>query len=608
MERGRNQVLYHFMPEAVVDYSTTGAIGKVERCLGRKIGNVDMVRLIEAIQRQSGRFVRKAGLPTTNWVPDDFVLLEPTEVQLQLFPLTFFCKNRGCNAAIQFRNIEDFRDRTQRYNYKCPYCRTGELEQTDFVHYHTCGRLDTLLVRPCPTHGVRDIYLDRNNSSSPRDWLWRCKHPSHGGNDLMVAKVGAHCFDHTPSEFMPHRPFRTSDVYYPESVALVDVPPLGTKIPDERIWTAVLGEYLGMMEAGNANKLATPNSAASGGLDREEARNRLKAGGVPEEEIDNTLRLLGLPAGGGEIDGSLDAVRQRIQLRGPSLSRSASKVYEYLQITSGEETKALAQIIREAEGPQAERVRSVPQLMNDLGFADAFVTTGFPLLKAVFGYSRGDPDRQVSTLCAFPRNPDFPSKIPIYGALTEVEAIVISLNRRAVHEWLRENALISDAPIVDETQLKAWFINNVNLDAIPPYDEVPSAHTTTKWVYRLTHSLAHILLRQAASIAGVNRDSLGELLFPNIPAFAIYTNSSEDFSLGGMYTLFENSLESWLEAATDAVRFCLNDPVCIEGNKACFACMHLAEVSCEHFNRELGRDTLIGAPSGTPAIGYWSRV
>ena len=608
MQRGRNQVLYHFMPESVVDYSATGAIGKVEKCRGRQINNVDMVRLIESIQRQASRFANRAGLPTTQWVPGDFVLLEPTEVQLDMFPLTFFCKNPSCRVAIQFKSIGDFRAKTLKNNYRCPYCKTGELEQTDFVHYHTCGKLESLIVRPCPAHGPRHVYLDRNNSSSPRDWIWKCKNPDHGGNDFMIAKVGAHCFSHNPSEFMPHRGFRTSDVYYPESVALIDVPPIGPKLPDERTWTAVMGEYLDIVQRGTAKKLATSGSIESGAIYREEARKRLKEKGIPVEYIEIALNELKIPAGDEEIDGSLEAVRERVQLRGTNLARSASKIYEYLEITRGEETKALKRVLAEAEGPQAERLRAVPNLMKNLGLADACVTTGFPLLKAVFGYSRGDPERRISTLCAFPRNLDFPNKIPIYGALTEVEAIVISLNKTMVHEWLRENGIIADNPIFDETQLKSWFINNVNLDAVPPYDEVPDSYGVTKWVYRLTHTLSHILLRQASSIAGVNRDSLGELLFPNVPAFAIYTNSSEDFSLGGMYTLFENSIESWLEAATDAVRYCLNDPVCIEGNKACFACMHIAEVSCEHFNRELGRDTLIGSPSGIPSLGYWNRI
>jgi hypothetical protein len=65
-------------------------------------------------------------------------------------------------------------------------------------------------------------------------------------------------------------------------------------------------------------------------------------------------------------------------------------------------------------------------------------------------------------------------------------------------------------------------------------------------------------------------------------------------------------MASWLEAAADEVMYCLNDPSCIEGKKACFACLHLAEVSCEHFNRELGRDVLIGSPSGAPKYGFWS--
>jgi len=610
MERGRNQVLFHFMPEQVADY-ITGAIGKVERCRARPIIGVDMGRLLEAIQRSAGRFGDRAmGFPRGRaWNPDDFAFLEPTSIELELFPLTFFCKK--CGIALQYDSIDEFREATRRVNFGCPVCRKGALEQTEIVHYHTCGKLETLVVRSCsnPNHGSEYVYLDRGGSGAIRDWWWRCRHPDHGGNPQWISRVGARCFDHQKPEIMSHNPFRTGEVYYPESVAMVNVPPLvpGGR-PDEITWSIITAEYLGITPAGTLRRLASGEKGTTGAFDREEARRRLLASGIPREYIDAAIKALGLPPYDDEIEDIVDKVRQLVSLTGEPFSMAASKVYEYLEITKGPEAKSIAKAITQARGPQVERIRSVPQKMKELGLGEACVTTTFPLVKAIYGFSRGDPTRKESTLRAFPGNEDFKGKIPIYGVLADTEAIIISLDRARVHTWLRENGFIGEPPITDDQQLKAWFLSKVNLQKTLTFEDIDSLESATKWVYRLTHSLSHLLLRQAASIAGIDRNSLGEVLFPNVPAFAIYTGSSEGFSLGGMYTLFETSMASWLEAASEEARYCLNDPVCIEGDKACFACLHLAEVSCEHFNREIGRDTILGAPSGPPRIGYWSGV
>jgi hypothetical protein len=593
------------MPDQIVDYPVTGAIGRVERCHAIPINNVDMGRLIEAIRRSSTRFeTRVMGFPRGQWNINDFIFLEPTHIELGLFPLTFFC--RKCKGAFRFGNIGDFRTATRKTGYKCPKCQ-GDLEQSEIVHYHTCGVLEPLAVRQCtdPTHGTKNIFLDKGGSNSIKNWWWRCGHPSHGTNPLRISRVGAWCYQHQPAEMMTHGPFRRSEVYYSESVSMVNVPPLGGQ-PNERVWSAVFAEYLGIAQNGLAKRLASGDRKTEGELDQESARQKLLNLGMLPDDIEKTIQALGIKSSSGEVENAITSAKSLMKIADEDYSQGASKIYEYLQIVNGQNTKPLSKVIQEANGPQGERVRNMPRIMKVLGLSDAHITTAFPLVKAIYGFSRGDPERKKSTLRAFPGNEDYRGKNPIYGAVTDTEAIVITLDRGKVYEWLKLNQIIDEPSITDEMKLKTWFLNNVKMSAIPPYDEIDGLQTTTKWVYRLAHSLSHLLIRHASSIAGIDRDSLGEVLFPNVPAFAIYTNNSQNFSLGGLYTLFENSMSSWLETAAEEVRYCLNDPSCIDSERACFACLHLAEVSCEHFNRELGRDTIIGVTSNGPRIGYWS--
>ena len=607
MRRGRGQVLFKFMPEQIVDYADNHAIGKVARIRGKEIQNVDMIRLLDTIRRYASRFQdRIQGFPR-NWMPEDFILIEPTCIELDLFPLTFFCKS--CHRASRFGSVQDFEKATSRYGYRCPKCKKGELQQFDIVHFHTCGRIETLVVPKCDDHGTESVILEKFGSSSIKRWIWQCNHPEHGATPRNLSRVGAHCYSHPKPEFMSHGPFSSSYVYYPESLVLVNVPPLSKKnaITDD-VWKLVLAEYLGLVPIGTAKELGSGKFELRNTSSIEEMRNSLIEEGIPSDHVDKIIARIRMPAGLGEIKGQIDSVNKLIDLNGDNLAKVASQIFNYTQIISMEGTESISKAISRAEGLNAERIRQAPRRLSELGFANAFITTDFPLVRATFGYSRGDPERNVSTLRAFPHNQDFEKFTPIYGAQTQTEAIVLRIDQIRVLKWMHSNGWISHLPSGDASALNAWFLQNVKPNAIPTYQEVPNEEVVTKWVYRLTHSLSHLLLRHISAIAGIDRDSLGEFLFPNIPAFAIYANNSQEFQLGGLYTLFENSIAPWLEVAFEEVRHCLNDPICIESETSCHACLLLSEISCEHFNRELGRDVIIGSRRSQPKIGFWSEI
>ena len=605
MRRGRGQVLYRFLPGQMVDYSDTRVIGKVAQWHVRELTGVDMARLVDLVRSSASRFGNRIrGFPR-GFSPSDFVLLEPAGVELELFPLTFFCKH--CNRAFRYKSVRDFTNAVSRNNYRCPGCGQGELEQADIVHFHTCGNLETLVVPRCPDHGYECIVLEKFGSPAIKDWIWQCCDHRHGSSPRNLVRVGAHCFRHTPSQRMTHGPFRRSDIFYPESVMMINVPPLSDKALDEEVWRLVLAEYLGIAPLGTARKLASGDARLRGSVSLQEKRQKLiEDEGLDPSVVDRVMKTLEVTGDVEDVQESLEQLDRMVSLSGTALTATASQAYGYVQTISGETTRLLSREVARVQGPSAERIREAPDRLDYLGFAEAYVTTEFPLVKAVFGYSRGDPERRGSTLQAFPRHESYPGKTPVYGAQIETEAILLTLNRTRVWERLSDNGWSRGEPPSDETRLKAWFLNNVDLAAIPTFEEIPHTETVTKWVYRLTHSLSHLLIRQASAIVGLDRNSLSEVVFPNIPAFAIFANNPGGFQLGGIVTLFESGMTSWLEAATEEVEQCLYDPVCIETDTACLACLFLAEISCEHFNRELGRDVIIGSPSGEPQIGYWS--
>jgi len=184
---------------------------------------------------------------------------------------------------------------------------------------------------------------------------------------------------------------------------------------------------------------------------------------------------------------------------------------------------------------------------------------------------------------------------------------VLELTRSRVLRWLEAVAGVAGIPDEgDEIEQKSWLLNNFAADSVLPFSEIPSTDIVTKALYTLVHSVCHTLLSSASSLAGLDKNSMSELLFPTIPAFVIYSNSSSDSQLGGMFTLFESQFTTWLELAVERARKCLYNPMCIEGKGACHACLYLAEISCEHSNRDLNRGSLVGRTDGPFSTGYWS--
>lgn len=113
----------------------------------------------------------------------------------------------------------------------------------------------------------------------------------------------------------------------------------------------------------------------------------------------------------------------------------------------------------------------------------------------------------------------------------------------------------------------------------------------------LVHTFAHRLIRRTAVFAGVDRESLSELLVPAHLGFFIYAAARGDFVLGGLQAVFETELDGLLTDFIDGDHRCALDPGCRRSGGACAVCIHLGEPSCRYYNRFLNRSVLSG-PNG----------
>jgi len=125
--------------------------------------------------------------------------------------------------------------------------------------------------------------------------------------------------------------------------------------------------------------------------------------------------------------------------------------------------------------------------------------------------------------------------------------------------------------------------------------------------FKLAHSLAHLILCQAAldcgyQVAGI-RDRIYDLPDGRL-AFMVYTADGDSVgTLGGLVELAsKEKLNSLVEKAIASGAWCAQDPVCIgtqsfqteHKSGACHQCVILPETSCETFNRNLDRGMVYG--------------
>ncbi|QKW33297.1 hypothetical protein HUT06_04015 [Actinomadura sp. NAK00032] len=235
--------------------------------------------------------------------------------------------------------------------------------------------------------------------------------------------------------------------------------------------------------------------------------------------------------------------------------------------------------------------REYPESVHRAGFSSVDLVDRFPVLKAVYGFTRGGLNPGEARLSRFHGKGN---SYRVYADLQKAEALMFQLDPIRVYDWLvyRGHRLpAADGERATRTAIASADIPNRFTEP------VPGRRSLGEDLLNLTHSYAHRAIRQLAVFAGVDREGLGEYLVPRHCTFFVFAATRGDFVLGGLQAVFENDLDKFLNTLVSAESRCALDPACGRNGGACHACMHLGEPTCNHFNRFLDRRYLFG-PQG----------
>lgn len=618
MKRGKNQSLYKYLPETWIDFSVRGKerkqyIAKVLRWNSEILDGINAKRLIRTVNESVRSFDNQCSAPGpikptvgfgAELTKDNCDVLTPKAseeergIVAQISPLTFYCKL--CNKVYQFSNEEEY----QKHRYCAnPECHNADLQQFRQIYFCKCGYATDRHNPRCPEHGYQYVKwygnFDFICTKCKRPIPMQVKCPICG--DMLRPKVAL-----DPAQFFVF------------SLSLID-------LIDEK-----LESFISKTEYGPYVTFAY----WLGLISKEELDEIIKKGIVSDREAyqkvyDQMYKVM-FAAFNNEIAAATAAktatdqqcgnrfndvvnnLKTRIFTTESDMSSIAERILEYDLVTRLDDVSDLnsavdvARLLNTSANPE-----QYAQIAERFGIKSAMVCDRIPFVSCSYGYTRVESEwKEGVQLHALKEEKN--GRKNIYATKLNTEGVLFEFDRKKIIQWLLANDVINEdeAPDLEsEEEIKIWFLNNIKPSLIHPFSTIDETESKeTYYVYRLIHSISHLLIRAAADIGGLGKDSLSEYIFSGIPAILIYCQNSQGFNLGSLFNTFEAYFDKWINKAYSSAQKCIFDPICIERQKACTGCLFVNEVSCQHFNKDLDRALVVGHVNRETQLktaGFW---
>jgi hypothetical protein len=613
MYRGKQQILFNYLPGRTFDFERIGAIAKVENVRGVVCtslnSNVVLQRIAHEARAWDEQF-RPALRDATLRDAGRFVLLDPKEVEATFFPKVLWCQR--CGQVFDISHWEYF----QRNPRHCPECGESTLVQMRFVKVHRCGSIQPLLPPRCDQcHTDRNMALETRGSERISHFRWVCRNCGH--TKTVFPGYCREC--EWPSEHelrkMDIQVHRAGATFYVHSTVLLNIPhqTLNTLLAVPQWEGVIAAKYLALPEMADrqlseySQQSMTQSQDGSPSISGEEIDGlltRRTEEGLSTEEVLAQIQSL-IKRRRDEVAGSSGRglIQQVTAITGVPPDVWVSAGQELLETIMPLETGHPRHIFGNdaSSSPEAFAVRRC-------GIKRLSLLSDYPIINASYSFTRSDYTPNQCRLCPFPPHRDHGGRFPIYVDQVQADALLINLDPIRVCAWLEANnhpSAIPNGTDAERSQL-AYFVQLFsNISLRETITNAVSAEA--RLVFGLLHTFSHFCVRQAALLCGLDRTSLSEYLLPKSLTFAIYCNHRFGATIGALSALFEQNIIEWLSAIQDNRR-CVYDPVCRDSGGNCHACTHLAETSCRFFNLNLSRAFLFGgqdAVLGELTVGYF---
>ena len=634
MKRSKTQAVYRFLPEMWISEK-----GDSERAVSAKIKNWNYIKMSDIyedfiegeIKRQIKLFGDRGGdISAFDLSPDthSFAIVETAcnegipDIIGEISPLVFYCSS--CGTVSDLRNP----DAVDKYTWKCknPDCGKWAVKQLQMIYACECGYAQPIKIPH--VQGVKNFKFRHNetqykmfyrsgNSEKPAEFVQICPNC----NSRLVPDNANSGRNYKPFTLkVINLVDQRNGQFYKKGI---DAQKTIVCRWFDKLSTADYEEILNNIELAFSDAF---KSDAQRRNVKQQVRALIDAGMLPpemfESAVNNMLQNAPNTKSVERYVAMCDDLFSRKKTENPVgyaewLSHFSFKLMQYDTLKYAKRIITLEEAIqRQLDLEFIDSPEEVTALSKKMGIANMQVSCDIQIINCTYGYSRrvADPKNSTNKNCrlklnAYDRTRDGTANL-VYGAKLDTEGILFEISQRKIVEWLYENNIISEEQLPDlddDISVKKWFAQYVHSDVISMFGEIDDSEKITKNVFALLHSMSHAFMNSAGELSGLSGNSLTEIILVETASIFIYAQTSQGIPLGALSGMAESNYAYFLKKAFDEAKNCVFDPICTErDDTACSACLIIPEISCNHFNAELGRKYLYSIDGvDNPTVGFW---
>ena len=634
MKRSKTQAVYRFLPEMWISEK-----GDSERAVSAKIKNWNYIKMSDIyedfiegeIKRQIKLFGDRGGdISAFDLSPDthSFAIVETAcnegipDIIGEISPLVFYCSS--CGTVSDLRNS----DAVDKYTWKCknPDCGKWAVKQLQMIYACECGYAQPIKIPHVqgvknfkfrPNETQYKMFYRSGNSEKPAEFVQICPNC----NSRLVPDNANSGRNYKPFTLkVINLVDQRNGQFYKKGI---DAQKTIVCRWFDKLSTADYEEILNNIELAFSDAF---KSDAQRRNVKQQVRALIDAGMLPpemfESAVNNMLQNAPNTKSVERYVAMCDDLFSRKKTENPVgyaewLSHFSFKLMQYDTLKYAKRIITLEEAIqRQLNMEFIDSPEEVTALNKKMGIANMQVSCDIQIINCTYGYSRrvADPKNSTNKNCrlklnAYDRTRDGTANL-VYGAKLDTEGILFEISQRKIVEWLYENNIISEEQLPDlddDISVKKWFAQYVHSDVISMFGEIDDSEKITKNVFALLHSMSHAFMNSAGELSGLSGNSLTEIILVETASIFIYAQTSQGIPLGALSGMAESNYAYFLKKAFDETKNCVFDPICTErDDTACSACLIIPEISCNHFNAELGRKYLYSIDGvDNPTVGFW---
>ncbi len=634
MKRSKTQAVYRFLPEMWISEKDDS-----ERAVSAKIKNWNYIKMSDIyedfiegeIKRQIKLFGDRGGdISAFDLSPDthSFSIVETAcnegipDIIGEISPLVFYCSS--CGAVSDLRNP----DAVDKYTWKCknPDCGKWAVKQLQMIYACECGYAQPIKIPHVqgvknfkfrPNETQYKMFYRSGNSEKPAEFVQICPNC----NSRLVPDNANSGRNYKPFTLkVINLVDQRNGQFYKKGI---DAQKTIVCRWFDKLSTADYDEILNNIELAFSDAF---KSNAQRRNVKQQVRALIDAGMLPpemfESAVNNMLQNAPNTKSVERYVAMCDDLFSRKKAENPVgyaewLSHFSFKLMQYDTLKYAKRIITLEEAIQRQLGMEfIDSPEEVTALNKKMGITNMQVSCDIQIINCTYGYSRrvADPKNSTNKNCrlklnAYDRTRDGTANL-VYGAKLDTEGILFEISQRKIVEWLYENNIISEEQLPDlddDVSVKKWFAQYVHSDVISMFGEIDDSEKITKNVFALLHSMSHAFMNAAGELSGLSSNSLTEIILVETASIFIYAQTSQGIPLGALSGMAESNYAYFLKKAFDETKNCVFDPICTErDDTACSACLIIPEISCNHFNAELGRKYLYSIDGvDNPTVGFW---